>query len=294
MNKYHILAATAAMTLTAAPAFAQATTQPQSSQGDRIGTILRTILGDRQSGATSLDAQWAAGRTPLTNQRAAFDSRVDADVRTGALSAATGARLKADYFALVQLEGRYGADGRFTTQERIELADRYGDLTQILATGDAAGLPGASATAMVAADGRVDFERRVDAALAARRITRVQATRLKADYAAAVQLEASYLRDGMLSARERDDLDAQLDALDARVDGSVGGTLLTPRARLDAVLRALPTSGLTAAAQAQLRIEHGDLSRLEAAYAQLDPSADDRAYLERRLANLEMRARVRR
>ena len=46
--------------------------------------------------------------------------------------------------------------------------------------------------------------------------------------------------------------------------------------------------------QAQLRVEHEDLTRLEAAYARLNPSADERAYLDRRLGDLETRARVRR
>ncbi|WP_157973368.1 hypothetical protein, partial [Blastomonas sp. UPD001] len=65
-------------------------------------------------------------------------------------------------------------------------------------------------------------------------------------------------------------------------------------ARLDAIARALPASGLSASAQAQLRVEHEDLTRLEAAYARLTPSADERAYLDRRLGDLETRARVRR
>ena len=40
--------------------------------------------------------------------------------------------------------------------------------------------------------------------------------------------------------------------------------------------------------------EHEDLTRPEAACARLTVSADERAYFDRRLADLEMRARVRR
>lgn len=292
MKKYATLAAVAAMTFTTAAAYAQTSTQQRAPQEDRIGAIFRTLFQDRPGATTSIEAQWAAGQTPLRNQRSQFESRVDSDVRSGALSAATGARLKFDYAALVQLETRYGADGRFTTQERTDLADRYGDLTQILVTGDTYG--SAEATAAVA-DGRAEFEARVNSAVAARRITRVQGTRLKADYLALVQAEAGYLRDGEISDREQEDLDSRLDALDARLDGTTPGAApVTPRMRLDAILRALPSSGLSSVAQAQLRVEHEDLSRLEAAYAQLTISADDRAYLERRLTNLETRARVRR
>lgn len=292
MKKYATLAAVAAMTFTTEAAYAQTSTQQRAPQEDRIGALLRTLFPDRPGATTSIEAQWAAGQTPLSNQRSQFESRVDTDVRSGALSAATGARLKSDYAALAQLETRYGADGRFTTQERTDLADRYGDLTQILATGDAYG--STQATAAVA-DGQAEFEGRVNNAVAARRMTRVQGTRLKADYLALVQAERDYLRDGAISDREQEDLDSRLDALDARLDGTNAGTApATPRMRLDAVLRALPSSGLSSVAQAQLRVEHEDLSRLEAAYARFSISADDQAYLERRLINLESRARVRR
>ena len=287
MKKYVTLVAAAALSLPTGPVYAQTSTGQQTSQRDRIGTILGTLFGDRQGATTSIEAQWAAGQMPLANQRSQFESRVDTDVRSGALSPATGARLKSDYAALVQMEARYGADGRFTTQERTELADRYGALTQVLASGDAYG-----ANAAVA-DGRGEFERRVDAAVSARRISRTQGTRLKTDYSAVVQVEASYLRDGTVSDGERDDLDSRLDALDVRLgDTTFRTTALTPRSRLDAIVRALPSSGLSSAAQAQLRVEHEDLSRLEVAYAQLNVSADNRAYLERRLTNLETRARI--
>lgn len=292
MEKYLTLVAAAALTLTNGPVYAQRSAEQQTSQRDRIGAILGTLFGDRLGATTSIEAQWAAGQTPLANQRSQFESRVDTDVRSGALSQATGARLKSDYAALVQLETRYGADRRFTTQERTELADRYGALTQVLAGGDA---NGATAATAAVADGRAEFERRVDTAVSSRRISRTQGTRLKADYSAIVQVEAGYLRDGTISDRERDDLDSRLDALDVRLgDATFGATALTPRSRLDAIVRALPASGLSSAAQTQLRVEHEDLSRLEAAYAQLNASADDRAYLERRLTDLETRARIRR
>jgi hypothetical protein len=287
MKKYTVLAAVAAMSLTTG-VFAQTSTQQQNP----LEGILGALFGDRTGATTSIEAQWAAGRTPLATQRAQFESRVDTEVRLGTLSQATGARLKSDYAALVQLETRYGADRRFTTQERTELADRYGELTQVLAAGDASVR---TAPTAVVADGRADFESRVNAAVAARRIGRVQGARLKADYSALVQVEADYLRDGVISDREQDDLDSRLDALDVRLgDSAAGAAALTPRLRLDAIARALPSSGLSTAAQAQLRVEHGDLSRLEAAYSRLTVSADDQAYLERRLTDLETRARVRR
>ena len=300
MKKITLFVAAAAMALPTASAMAQTSTS--QSTRDRLGDLLGTIFGRGVGANTSIDAQWAAGRTPITNQRAQFESRVDAEVRAGNLDRATGQRLTSDYYALAQLEGRYGSDGRFTAQERAELTNRYNALTQVLANGGYADngyqgggfSNGGSATSQVA-DGRADFERRVDAAVAARRVTRTQGTRLKADYASAVQLETDYLRDGTLSTFERDDLDARLDALDSRL-GDVGyqATPVSARSRLTAITSALPYSGLSTAMQSQLRVEVEDITRLEAAYSRLTVSADERAYLERRLGELEARVRPRR
>lgn len=292
-------AATAALVLTGGAAVAQTTSQ-DTTQQDRVGAILGALFGDRLGVSTSIESQWAAGRKPLQTQRTQFNTRIDADVRSGSLSSANGARMKAEYDELVALETRYGADGRFTTAERTELGDRYGALTQALTDGGYAG-SGAGETvsaALTVAAARSDFDRRVDAQVTARRLSRADATRLKAEYAALITVEAGYARDG-ISTRERDDLDTRLDALDARVGdtaygGSSGATVQTPAARLDAVGRALASSGLSSTLQAQIRTELGDLTRLEAAYARSSPSADDRAYLERRIVDLETRARIRR
>lgn len=300
MKSGHVLAIASLMATSAVPAFAQsgtatgsATTDTQSErQQERLGAILGALFG-RGGASGSLEAQWALGRTPLATQRSQFDTRVDAEVRAGALTLATGNRLKSDYQALVDLEARYAADGRFTTSERTDLADRYGALTQALADRRYGDDDSASWTSVAA--GQAAFNARVDAQISARRLSRSQGTRLRNDYAALVRVEENYLRDGEITAREREDLEARLDALDVRVgDVGYGGTPapMTFRQRLDAIATALPRSGLTAAARAQLLVEHGDLVRLDAAYQRSGPSADDRAYLESRIANLEARARV--
>ena len=292
MKRYFTLAA--AVALFPGSVVAQTSTSPQTSQQDRLRAIFGSLFGDRLGGGTSsIDAQWAAGQMPLSRQQSQFQTRVDTEVRSGRVDQATAARLKSDYATLVQLETEYGADRRFTAQERAELTERYRALTDTLASGAYA--DNQATAASVVADGRVEFSRRVDGAVAARRISRTQGTRLKADYSAVVQLEAGYLRDGAISESERDDLDLRLDALDVRLgDVNFSAAPVTSRSRLDAIGRALPSSGLSTAAQAQLRLEHGDLSRLELAYAQLNATADDRAYLNRRLTDLETRARVNR
>ncbi len=303
-----LLAATAAT-----PALAQETSstqQPQAQQsraGDRIGEILGALFGNRndRDGSNAIEAQWMAGRMPLAAQQTQFEARIDSEVRSGALSRSSGERARSEYRSLVELEARYGADRRFTTQERTDLGDRYGALTQALAeggyggggsSGGGYGQGGVSGGTSVA-DGRTEFEARVDAAVRARRLTRTQGTQLKTEYAALIRTEATYMRDGSLSARERDDLESSLDALDSRVGDGPAGTPsrpADPASRLEAIARALPSSGLTATARTQLLVEHEDLTRLANAYRRVTPSSDDQAYLDRRLTNLETRARVRR
>ena len=291
-KKISLLAASAMLALSLPAAAQTGSEQSQDAQENRVGAIIGALFGDRLGASTSIERQWAAGRKPLATQQSQFTSRIDADVRSGALTTSNGSRMKSEYGELVALEARFGADGRFTTQERTELGDRYGALTQALSEG---GYGEDAQDSRSVADGRAEFERRVDAAVSARRLSRTQASALKRDYAALIQTEASYARDG-LSSRERDDLDARLDTLDARVgDTAYGGNpVLDNRTRLANVERALSGSGFGSAAQAQIRVELGDLTRLEAAYARTSPSSDDRAYIERRISDLETRARVRR
>lgn len=285
-----------ALLLAAAPGIAQAqssSTQTET-QENRVGSILRSLFGDRLGVSTSVEQQWAAGRKPLATQRTEFNTRIDSDIRSGSLTATNGARMKAEYDRLVALETRYGTDGRFTTQERTELADGYGALTQALTDGGYTDT--AVSTKLTVAEGRAEFEQRVNAGVTARRLTRTQATRLKQDYASLLATETSYAKDG-ISSSEQDTIDQRLDALDARVGDTAYGsttTTLDSRTRLTNVERAISSSGLNATNQARLRVEHGDLVRLEAAYTRSAPTSEDQAYLERRIVDLETRARVKR
>ena len=295
--------AAGALVLAAAPlAVAQtpySATQPQqqqpTNQQDAFGAILGALFGDRLGVSTSLESEWSRGRRPLSTQSAQFQTRLDTDVRSGRLSSTEARRLRDDYDDLVQLEARYTADGRVTTQERADLVAQYREFSQRV---EAGGSDYGSGRTSVA-DGRTDFDARVDTGVRNRRLTRTEGNRLKSDYQDLIRVETGYLRDGRLTAQERDDLDSRLDALDARVgDSPTGGNggYLDNRTRLANIERALSASGsgLGRPEIADIRVEVGDLTRLDAAYSRTQPSSDDRTYLERRIGELEVRARIRR
>jgi len=268
--------------------------QPTTSQ-DAFGAILGALFGDRLGVSTSLESEWGRGRRPLSNQSTQFQARLDSDVRSGRLSRSEADRLRYEYDDLVQLEARYTADGRVTSQERADLVAKYREFSQRV---DAGGSDYSNGRTSVA-DGRADFEARVDTAVRNRRLTRTEGTRLKSDYQDLIRVESGYLRDGRLTSQERDDLDTRLDALDARVgDGPTGGNgggWQDNRTRLSNIERALSSgNGLSRTEIADIRVEVGDLTRLEAAYSRTQPSSDDRSYLDRRIGELEVRARVRR
>ena len=286
------LALVAATALAVGAGSAHAQTNNQTNQ-DRLGAVVGALFGDRL-GVSALDQAWLRGGRPLRDGQSQFNTRVDSSLRVGQISSAAATRLRADYTALVDLETRYAADGRFTNEERADLNSGYNALTQTLESG-ASGYGDVNTVAQ----GRAAFESRVDASVNARRITRTEATRLKTDYQALIQLETRYAAKGSITASERNDLDSRLDALDARVgDGPAvqpPAVTQTPRVRLTALETAVTAAersgALTRADAADVRVQLGDLTRLEAAYGRYNPSADETAYLTRRLGELETRVR---
>lgn len=272
MTAIKTLTAVAAATLTlAAAGVASAQTPysqtPYGQQPSQGGQVLEAILGALfGNGQTSLDSEWSRGRRPLYNQRAQFETRVDAGVRDGSLSRRQAERLRADYADLVALETRFAADGRFTTAERTELNDRYRDLTRRLDSDDYDNDDDYDRWERLA-DQTAAFDARVAAALRAREISRTESTRLRADFQALVRLEAQYERDG-LSQREREDLETRYADLNRRVGddyvpGNGGGGYGDPHAmQIEARIAAgLRDGSITRADAARYREELRDLSR---------------------------------
>lgn len=224
MTSMKLLAAAsaAALTLAAGAASAQTPygqTQPygqSQTQSDPIGAILGALFGDRLGVSTTLDSEWSRGRRPLNTQRSQFEARLDADVRSGAISSSAASSLNAEYGDLVALEARYTADGRVTSQERADLTERYRAFSTRYQAGGQGGYDDGYDDWRPLSESRSSFNSRLDAGVRNRTLTRSQATRLSTDFNALVQLETSYDRNG-IDSRERQDLEARWADLNRRV-----------------------------------------------------------------------------
>lgn len=73
------------------------------------------------------DDDMSYGWRPLIDQRSAFEARVDAGIRSRALTRTEGTRLRADFDALVRLESDYMRDG-LSAREQQDLTARLADL----------------------------------------------------------------------------------------------------------------------------------------------------------------------
>lgn len=168
------------------------------------------------AGAASAQS-WAS----INQRQVNLDARIDAGVRSGELTRAEAANLRADYRAVADLEMRYRANGlsqwerqdldrRFDSistrirYDRNDRDDRYGDDRW-----NGAGW-------MNINQRQAQLDRRIDQGLRSGQLTRQEAYRLRGEFQAIARLETRYRVNG-LSQWERADLDRRFDVLSDRV-----------------------------------------------------------------------------
>jgi hypothetical protein len=145
---------------------------------------------------------------------------------------------------------------------------------------------------------RADLDARIEAGVRDGSISRTEASRLRGDYEALVQLETRYAADGRMTTTERADLRDRYRALSQRVgderrdddDGYGWRPLAEQRAAFDArVDVAVRDRRLTRTEGTRLRADFDALVRLESDYRRDGLSAREQEDLAARLADLDRR-----
>ena len=280
--------------------------QAQSQQGSGIlERLLGSVFGsNQQASEQTLEADWNQQRRPFAQRRAVLESRIDAAVRDGSLGRREADDMRREYDDIVRLEAQYSAAGGMSQQERSDLRMRYRALSQRV---DGQGYGQGSGRSDERDEGRwqpmstraMEFEQRIAAGLRDRSLTRMDATRLRSDWQALAQVEASYQRGG-IDSREEADLVARYDALEARLGGGGGSAGGGPGggfgddrntarwAGLEARLADAERGGRVSRSEiAQMRAQLSDLARLDAAYAVGGYNTDERTYLTRRYGEID-------
>lgn len=95
----------------------------RSDLRQRYGALSQRVA--EQTGDDQGYGEWR----PLDGERAAFDARIDAQVRRGDLSRTEALRLRTDFAALARLEYDYRRDG-LSEREQADLSARYAELNR--------------------------------------------------------------------------------------------------------------------------------------------------------------------
>jgi hypothetical protein len=160
---------------------------------------------------------------PINARQAILDARIDNGVRTGSLTAAEAARLRAQFRDIAKLEARYRATGGLQQWERTDLDHRFDALNNGIRVQSAdnqrrgAGPWWRNGRWMTINMRQNQLDSRIDQGVRNGALTRGEALRLRREFRQIADLEARYRATGGLQDWERIDLDRRFDNLSAQV-----------------------------------------------------------------------------
>ena len=230
----------------------------------------------------------------INSRQANQFARIEQGVRNGALTAGEAAKLRADFYALEQLEQQYRRDG-LTLRERQDLDRRFADLSRriyVQKNDRQAAAPWVSINARQA-----NQFARINNGVRDRTLTAGEAAKLRADFYALERLEQRY-RLGGLSLGERQDLDRRFDDLNRRIyaqknDRQTAGQWQSINSRqanqFARINNGVRNGALTVAEAARLRSDYYALERLEQQYRLGGLTLGERQDLDRRFDALNRR-----
>lgn len=257
--------------------------------------------------ATAVPAVAAA--QSINERQATLDARIDAGVRSGGLTNAEAAQLRAEFADLARLEARYRVNG-LTAAERADLDRRFDILQQRIRLertdrddrgdrydrDDRGGQGGGNINQR-----QRELEARIEEGVRNRTLTRNEAYQLRTELEAIERIEAQYRASGGLSQVERQYLDRRIDLLDRRLrtdrrDEDRRWTQLDARqAQFDRQLdQAVRERRLSEREAYNLRMEFRAIARLERQYRNSRPGITqaERLDLNRRFDRMEANLRA--
>lgn len=237
----------------------------------------------------------------INERQAQLDQRIDAGVRSGQLTGAEAARLRAEFQQIARLENDYRRNG-LSAAERADLDRRFDRLAgQIRDERRDGQYAGGNSPWQNINQRQAQLDQRIDAGVRSGQLTRAEATRLRAEFQQIVRLEDRYRRNG-LTAAERADLDGRFDRLamqirDQRHDGqradgrweNLNQRQAQFRQRLDT---AVQDRRLTQRQAANLTAEFRSIADLEQRYRRGGLTPAERADLNQRFDRLQANFRA--
>jgi hypothetical protein len=241
----------------------------------RFDSIAARVRGGIQQG----------GFIPISQRRDDVERRIDQALRQRQITPQEAARLRTDFEDLVRLEANY-RQGGLTTAEQAELDRRFAVIEDRLDDGRDG--PGRGPWTPMA-QRQNEVYAGIDRALRDRRITTQEATRLRTEFQALVQLETSY-GPGRPSRSEQAELDRRFDGLADRIglqrqddDFEPWRPLAERQTEVYAAIdEGLRDRRITVQEATRLRTEFQDLMRLETSYRPGGINSTEQAELERR------------
>ena len=175
-------------------------------------TLLLAATAALTLGASAASAQaWM----PMIERQAVLNDSLDSRLASGEITSAQAGMLRGDMASLVALEGRYRYGG-LTSRERLDLDRRFGliDDQMRLALRTSGADRADSYIAME--DRKLDLDARIERGVRTGQLTRAEADALRDQFNDIVRVEASYRVDG-LSPQETADLNRRFDDLSAEI-----------------------------------------------------------------------------
>lgn len=153
----------------------------------------------------------------INQRQERLDERIDRGVENGSLTRREAAQLRADFQEIVRVERAYRMSNGLSARERDDLDRRFDALSARIRWERNDNQDRGDGGWQNINQRQRELDRRIDAGLRDRSLSREEAYRLRAEFQQIARVEQDYRRNG-LSQAERRDLDRRFDRLSYRVE----------------------------------------------------------------------------